>query len=86
MLKILHPNANKPPSPKNKHCIIKTEHNDKKADQENSQSDKNSRVDDLFHPQHDDLCFGAHKKASQVICYSLLGGKTVYEKFRGKIL
>lgn len=31
MLKILHPNANKPPSPKNKHCIIKTEHNDKKA-------------------------------------------------------
>ena len=36
---------------------FRAEHKEKQHDEDDGEADKKSRVDDLLHPEDDDLCF-----------------------------
>ena len=37
--------------------LFRAEHKEKQHDEDDGEADKKSRVDDLLHPEDDDLCF-----------------------------
>ena len=41
--------------------LFRAEHKEKQHDEDDGEADKKSRVDDLLHPEDDDLCFWTHR-------------------------